>query len=838
MKLKPFLLGLGIILSIGHSFAQKNEDDKSVFLDAEYFLLSEDYSDALPAYLQLLKKDKGNGNLNYRIGLCLLNINGRKTEAIEYLENASTKISNKYIESHFNESYAPPQVLFLLGTAYQINNQFDEATSAFNEYKNHLNLKDVYEIDFVDKQIRSIETARKYMSEPLRLNSRSLEDLIPPRAANFNPVLSADGNTLIYVYSLKFYLAVYMIQKKDGQWTSRVNITPQLMSDGDCFPTSITGDGKTLYLIKETNFESDIYLSRFENGLWTAIEKLDKPINSNNVESHAGISADGNTMYFTSNRKNGMGGLDIYRSIKDSKGKWGEPENLGSTINTIYNEHTPFILPDNKTLFFSSQGHDGMGGFDTYKSVYQGENGWSVPQNLGYPWNTTDDNTFLYPIENGEKALYAGIIDKNERQASIKELSLSAAEHTRNEKIELKGVISLQDNAITDDNLILEIRNPDGKELEISPVIADINTGEFSIFLKPGKYTLTAKSENHTSRSETVIISDDYNRSEFVVNFDLIQNDVSSGDYVIIKNVFFDYDNYKLNNAAQLEIERLSIIMEQYPELQIEIIGHSDSKGNADYNFELSSKRAKSVVNYLVNNGISPSRLVNKGVGELDNIAINQNPDGSDNPEGRKQNRNVSIKILSSATKNIVIEPIQVPDYLKPKSKSIYTILLLKSDKAIDNSYFKDINSIITEGVEESSNQFNYVYSFGKFYSIRQAEELLDSKFLIKFPEAKIVNSDSLEVLLENTSQIAGLSSFNLGIQVHAFKNPDNAKRIKNLSDYRVYKCNDGYYRIVFGNYKNREEALEGLDYMRANGYKDAFIVDYQLLNKVGIKQR
>lgn len=832
MKLYLYLIVLGFLLLIGNSSAQKTDTDKNTFFDAEYFLISEDYTDALLSYLQLHKNAPDNGNINYRIGLCLLNINGRKTEAIEYLENAVDKISKKYTESHFNETAAPPQTLFLLGTAYQINNQLDQAESYFKNYKEYLNIKDVYEIDFVDKQIKSCETARKYMSEPAKLESRILDDIVPQRAANFNPVLSADGDMLIFVYSLKSYAAVYMVRKQDNNWTNRVNITSQLMSDGDCYPTSITSDGKTLYLIKKTNYESDIYVSQFDGEMWTPVEKLSKPINSNNVESHAGISADGNTLYFTSNRRNGLGGLDIYRSRKNTKGKWGEPENLGNTINTKYNEDTPFILDDGKTLFFASQGHDGMGGFDTYKSVNQGENNWSVPQNLGYPWNSTDNNVFFYPIENGEKALYAGIIDKEETRNSIKELSLLRPEKNLESKIKLKGIISFQDNTNPNNSITIEISDRDGTIIDESLVARNMQTGEFSTMVDPGKYTLVAKADNYDSKSETVEIDEDYNRSDFIVNFDLMLEEVSSGEYINIKNVFFDYNSSTINQFAQLEIERLYRIMMQYPELHIEVIGHSDSKGNTDYNFELSAKRASSVIEYLVSKGVEPTRFLSKGVGELENIAINRNPDGSDNPEGRKRNRNVSIKILKSGNQNFMVEPNQVPDHLKPKSQTIYSILLVKSDAALDNSYFKDINSIITEGIVEVNNNSEYLYSFGKFYSINQAKDVLQSQFLSKFTDASIVNADTMEILLGQTSQIVGSSTYKFGIQIHAFKNPNNAKRIEKLSDYRVIKCNDGFYRVIFGNYNSRKEATEYLKYLRENEYKGAFIVDYELLNK------
>ena len=215
------------------------------------------------------------------------------------------------------------------------------------------------------------------MAEPVVLESKPLEELINQPQANFNPVMSADGNTLIYSTEEKFYDAVWMVRKTGNRWKTPVNIRHMLQSDGNVYPTSITGDGMYLYLVKMTNFGSDIYVSVFERQVWSPIEKLSKKINSKFFETHAAISNDGNTLYFTSNRKGGFGGLDIYVSVKDDKGNWQDPVNIGNTVNTQFNETTPFILNDNKTLFFSSQGHETMGGFDIFKSTRLEDSTWS-----------------------------------------------------------------------------------------------------------------------------------------------------------------------------------------------------------------------------------------------------------------------------------------------------------------------------------------------------------------------------------------------------------------------------------------------------------------------------
>lgn len=150
----------------------------------------------------------------------------------------------------------------------------------------------------------------------------------------------------------------------------------------------------------------NLYVSRFDNGLWSSPDKLNNNINSNYAETHACISDDGMTLYFTSNRPGGYGGFDIYKSTINSEGKWQEAVNLGPKINTPFDETTPFITEDGQTLYFSSKGHYNIGGYDIFFAKKNGEN-WSDPENLGFPFNTTDDDVFFFPLKNGSVAYYS-----------------------------------------------------------------------------------------------------------------------------------------------------------------------------------------------------------------------------------------------------------------------------------------------------------------------------------------------------------------------------------------------------------------------------------------------
>ena len=222
----------------------------------------------------------------------------------------------------------------------------------------------------------------------------------------FNPVISADGKTFAFMVSLKFYDAVMLSRLVNGKWTPPVNITPELMSDGDMYISCLSDEGKLLVLSRDDNFNSDLYYSTFDGNAWSACRKMNRNINTKYWESHGFISDDGERLIFASDRPGGYGGLDLYISRKTG-GDWGPAVNLGPEINTQLNEDRPFLINNGKTLFFSSQGHVTMGGYDLFRSELQSNNIWSRPANLGYPLNTPDDNIFFMPAANGKSGYYS-----------------------------------------------------------------------------------------------------------------------------------------------------------------------------------------------------------------------------------------------------------------------------------------------------------------------------------------------------------------------------------------------------------------------------------------------
>ncbi|MFC2112742.1 TolB family protein, partial [Bacteroidota bacterium] len=198
-------------------------------------------------------------------------------------------------------------------------------------------------------------------------------------------------------------------RKVDGAWTEPEVLNPQVGSDGDMYPTSLSYDGKELYMVKRTEGNNDIYMSTLGTDFWSNARALGPTINTGTDETHASISADGNTLFFTSARRGGYGGLDIYRSERLASGEWGEAENLGSIINSDEDEDTPFPSDNGYRLYFSSRGHFNMGGYDVFFSNLGDDGLWKDPINIGFPINTTTDDLFFYPIGDGSQAYISKI---------------------------------------------------------------------------------------------------------------------------------------------------------------------------------------------------------------------------------------------------------------------------------------------------------------------------------------------------------------------------------------------------------------------------------------------
>jgi tetratricopeptide (TPR) repeat protein len=467
--------------------AQSNIEMKKIFAEAESCNLFEEYELANPLYLLLDSPE--NFNIQYKIGNCYLNIPGEKEKAIPYLESAVKHSSYEAKINSFKEKRAPLDAYFFLAKAYMINNELEKALSTFNKFKTLAQETEkkggMKNLAYIDQQIEACNNAISNQETPFSISKKRLGPEFSQGSINENPAVSFDGNTIVYTERRGILNAIMFSKKIRGKWQTPVEINSQLKAGDDCSSCSLNRDGTILFLYKTDNFDGNIYSAEYVNGTWTPIKKLNKNINTKYYESHASVSANGNRLYFTSNRVGGQGGLDIYLSEKDASADWGPAINLGSTVNTKYNEDTPFITINDSLLYFSSEGHKGMGGYDIFRSNGSGT-AWKSPENLGFPINSTDDDRFFQPFNNDENGFYSITTDYKKKEIFY----ITLTNPRLNRVYDLSGKYSLKDTVVIFDekNAIYLIDKVTGDTLETG--YPDRNTGKYNFIVAPGKFRL------------------------------------------------------------------------------------------------------------------------------------------------------------------------------------------------------------------------------------------------------------------------------------------------------------------------------------------------------------
>jgi hypothetical protein len=491
------------------SSAQSSSEMKKIFAKAESYYLFEEYELANQLYLLLDTID--NFNIKYKIGNCYLNIPGEKEKSIPYLENAVKSASYDSKTESFKEKRAPLDSYFSLSKAYLINNQLEKALNTLQtfsklarETKSKGGMKN---LDYIDQQIQACKNAIQYKANPVVFSKKKLGSDFSQGAINDNPAVSFDGNTIVYTERRGIVNAIFYSKKERGKWQTPIEITAALNAGEDCSSSSLNNDGTELFLYKTDNYDGNIYSSNFVNGAWTPIKKLNKNINTKFYESHACISSDGKKLYFTSNRDGGQGNLDIYVSEKDATGDWGPAVNLGAAINTPFNEDTPFITRNDSVLYFSSEGHSSMGGYDIFKSQKIGTV-WKTPTNLGFPINSTDDDKFFQPMNNGLNAYYSMTTDYKKKEIFY----LGLGNTDVNQLFEIKGKFSLKDTTVLfDKNYSIHLINKaSGDTLDVG--YPNKYTGLYGFSVVPGQFRIFYKGFGYLTQTiDTSILQDNPN---------------------------------------------------------------------------------------------------------------------------------------------------------------------------------------------------------------------------------------------------------------------------------------------------------------------------------------
>ena len=421
----------------------------------------------------------------------------------------------------------------------------------------------------------------------------------------------------------------------------KTKLASPLNSEDNEGAASISPDGRFLYFAKCNASDGlgscDIYVSERNGNTWSKPKNLGVNVNSSAWDSQPSIASDGRTLFFVSNREGGFGKSDIYYSYLKKDGSWTKAKNLGEKINTQNNEISPFIHPSNTTLYFSSDGHIGMGGQDIFYSKI--ENGkFSSPINIGYPINTDADETCFFVNSEGNLAFYASnSLEENYGNTDIYFFKLyKEAQPTK--VITLKGKI-IYDDFKKRNQALLEIKNLKTNRI-VASTTSDKITDNYILALPVGEdYAMNVTCSGYLFYSENFSLKG-INDTVSVIEEDITLQAIKEGQSVVLKNIFFETNSFELKEESNAELQTMLELMQKNPTLRVEISGHTDNIGKDDYNISLSENRAKSVRQWLVDKGIDTQRIVAKGYGKTKPIADNSTE------EGRQQNRRTEFKII------------------------------------------------------------------------------------------------------------------------------------------------------------------------------------------------
>jgi outer membrane protein OmpA-like peptidoglycan-associated protein len=453
--------------------------------------------------------------------------------------------------------------------------------------------------------------------------------------------LEGEKNTLIQSEKYKEKFMFSQLQP-DGKFTKGEEMPDPFNLNDNEGGATLTVDNKTLYYtvckytLNHTYYNCDIYYSELVDGEWTPIKSVSDKINLPTTwESQPSISADGKTLYFISDRSGGFGGYDIYRSVKNDNGEWGTPINLGPTINSTGNEKSPFIHPDGKTLYFSSDGWLGLGGYDIFYSRLKDDGTWSTPVNIGYPINSPDDEVGFFVSTDGQKGYFAS--NKLKGVGGWDLYSFDLYDKAKPGKVLfVSGTV----RAETETEMVqtrIELKNMETKK--ISEIPLDSITGKY-VAVAPfnNDYIMTVKKEGYVY--ETRYIARDDSIYRMPAHLDLEIQQIELNKSYRINDIYFAFNSFDLTGESKAVLDLLIEFLEENPSIYIEIQGHTDNIGNDADNLKLSANRAKSVYNYLIVNNIAPKRLTYKGYGKTVPVASN------DTEEGRAKNRRTVFVII------------------------------------------------------------------------------------------------------------------------------------------------------------------------------------------------
>ena len=538
-----------------------------------------------------------------------------------YLFERNFRLATLFLQQAIEKTTKPDEKMFFdLAQAQHFSHQFENAIENYKlsdpKGKNRV---------LIQSKILECENGLELKGNPIEVRITNAGEMVNSKSDEFHPLITADYTQMFFSRAIDSRFSIFQ-SRNNSTWEKSAPVPYPVNSESGEKCAGISPDGKTIYLIRPVN-KGDIYFSEFEGDAWSNPKPF--PYNSPGEESSVCVSADKKRLFFISSK---TGNKDIYSCLKSGKG-WSKPVRMARNINSSQDEESPWIDADGKTLYFSSKGHSGMGGFDIFK-IELGEPN-ARPVNIGYPINSASDDLYFMIMSDEKTAFYSSFRDGGFGGQDIYSIRMSIS---KTPQLQLfKGTVSETTGQPIEASIIL-------MDLETNQVVArlksNVETGTFVTMLQTGKtYSILFEKEGYLFYSDLINLVDLANAD---LNRNIKMQKLFPAVNLVLNNIFFDYGKSSLKKESSQELQRILLILRQNPGIKAEISSHMDDSGIEEFNLKLSENRAQAVVDYLVATGIKASRLVAKGYGSSQPIADNKTE------KGRIANRRTEFRILNT----------------------------------------------------------------------------------------------------------------------------------------------------------------------------------------------
>ncbi len=636
-----FLLRFGLWLSCTlalHAQVQVSTKSKraiELYTEADNFRVQGKYDKAIDLLNQAIGKDKEFEEAYFRLGVTFKN-KGDIEKSIESFERGLTLASNPRRQSPYR---------YELGENYLRVGNYVKSVELLTQF---LNSEKDHTVKIEQAKIWQghNEYALVHQNEKLAYQPLPLSDTVNCFPMQYFPALTADNRQLVFTKRQgrghdddeDIFISV---KDESGRWTTPVSISDKINSQLREGASTISADGRHMIFtacgIRNTYGSCDLFESKKTGDTWSQPVNLGPLVNSSAWDVQPSLSADGQELYFISTRKGGVGGSDIWYAKKDSTGHWMRAQNLGNVVNTKYDEISPFIHVNNRNLYFSSNAHPGFGGLDIFVSE-KVDKKWTTPKNMGAPLNNFEDQYSFFVTADGKRAYYSKDEAGKKNFTKLYTTPLPESVQVKFYSNVVRGKVSDKQSGKPLQALV-ELYDIEKNE-RLSFVQSDSVSGEYTMVLTQGaEYALYSTSPGYLFKSLSFNYTSASHQSPVEVNIEL--DVIETNATAVLNNLFFETDRFDLKEKSLTELQEVVRFLQDNPKIHVEIGGHTDNIGAPAYNLQLSQRRAQSVANFMVKQGIESSRIIQKGYGAQQPVKAN------DTEDNRRVNRRIEFKILN-----------------------------------------------------------------------------------------------------------------------------------------------------------------------------------------------